>query len=120
MAFILALTKPKILVNGQQVPNTRWGANHIPVGAGNYHLRVSTPWLIDMGPADVAVPMQPGQAVRYYYRTPAFFFLKGAIGPVPQKTPGMVAMFVIWGISGVFILLMVLMMIILMASASTV
>ncbi|MGW6335076.1 hypothetical protein [Nocardia rhamnosiphila] len=108
MAFLLAITKPKITVNGQRVPNTRWGANHIPVGAGQYHVRVATPWLFDMGPADVAVPVQPGQAVRYYYRTPALIFLNGAIGPVPQKTPGMVVMYVIWAFVALIFLLNIL------------
>lgn len=112
IAFLLAITKPKITVNGRRVPNTRWGANHIPVGAGQYHVRVTTPWLFDMGPADVAVPVQPGQAVRYYYRTPALIFLNGAIGPVPQKTPGMVVMYVIWA----FVALIFLMNILLIAT----
>lgn len=112
MAFLLAITKPKIFVNGQQVPNTRWGANHIPVGAGNYHLRVATPWLFDMGPAEAPVPVQPGQAVRYYYRTPAIIFMNGAIGPVPQKTPGIVVMYVLWA----FIALMFVLNIAVMAS----
>ncbi|WP_245665250.1 hypothetical protein [Nocardia sienata] len=109
IAFLLAITKPKITVNGQRVPNTRWGANHIPVGPGQYHVRVTTPWLFDMGPADVAVPVQPGQAVRYYYRTPALIFLNGAIGPVPQKTPGMVVMYVIWAFVALIFLLNILM-----------
>ncbi|MEV3962939.1 hypothetical protein AB0M34_18880 [Nocardia sp. NPDC050193] len=109
MAFLLAITKPKITVNGQRVPNTRWGANHIPVGPGQYHVRVATPWLFDMGPADVAVPVQPGQAVRYYYRTPALIFLNGAIGPVPQKTPGIVVMYVIWAFVALIFLLNILM-----------
>ncbi|WP_245669470.1 hypothetical protein [Nocardia speluncae] len=112
MAFLLAITKPKILVNGQQVPNTRWGANHIPVGAGNYHVRVATPWLFDMGPAETPVPVQPGQAVRCYYRTPAIIFMNGAIGPVPQKTPGIVVMYVLWA----FVALMFVLNIAVMAS----
>ncbi|WP_228812668.1 MULTISPECIES: hypothetical protein [Nocardia] len=109
MEFLLAITKPKIFVNGQQVPNTRWGANHIPVGAGNYHVRVVTPWLFDMGPADAPVSVQPGQAVRYYYRAPAIIFMNGAIGPVPQKTPGMVFLYVSWGIAALIILMNLLM-----------
>ncbi|MBF6478113.1 hypothetical protein IU408_08135, partial [Nocardia cyriacigeorgica] len=64
LAFLLAITKPKIIVNGQQVPNTRWGANHIPVGPGQHHVKVSTPWLFDMGPATTAVPVAEGQAAR--------------------------------------------------------
>lgn len=108
MAFLLAITKPKILVNGQQVPNTRWGDNHVPVGPGNYHIRVTTPWLFDMGPAEIAASVAPGPGVRYFYRTPAILFLNGAIGPGPQKTPGMVVMYVIWAFVALIFLLNIL------------
>ncbi|MEU7763835.1 hypothetical protein AB0B25_01725 [Nocardia sp. NPDC049190] len=106
--FLLGLTKPKILVNGQRVPNTRWGANHIPVGPGQYHVRVTTPWLFDMGPAAVTVPMAEGQATRFYYKAPVALFLNGAIGPVPQKAPGMVVLYIIWALAGLSILLNIL------------
>ncbi|WP_281906049.1 hypothetical protein [Nocardia cyriacigeorgica] len=105
MAFLLAITKPKIIVNGQQVPNTRWGANHIPVGPGQHHVKVSTPWLFDMGPATTAVPVAEGQAARLYYRAPALIFLNGALGPGPQKTPGMVFVYISWACAALLILL---------------
>ncbi|WP_245559741.1 hypothetical protein [Nocardia asiatica] len=104
-AFLLALTKPKILVNGQRVPNTRWGANHIPVGPGQYHVRVATPWLFDMGPANVTVPIADGQAARFYYKAPVVIFLNGAIGPVPQKAPGMLFLYIVWALVGLMFLL---------------
>ncbi|NEW27501.1 hypothetical protein GV790_12550 [Nocardia cyriacigeorgica] len=108
LAFLLAITKPKIIVNGQQVPNTLWGANHIPVGPGQHHVKVSTPWLFDMGPATTAVPVAEGQAARLYYRAPALIFLNGAIGPGPQKTPGMVFVYISWACAALLILLSVL------------
>ncbi|WP_256673867.1 hypothetical protein [Nocardia cyriacigeorgica] len=105
MAFMLAITKPKIFVNGQQVPGTRWGANHIPVGPGQHQVKVSTPWLFDMGPATTVAPVAEGQAARLYYRAPALIFLNGAIGPVPQKTPGMVFLYVSWACAALLMLL---------------
>ncbi|WP_328408083.1 hypothetical protein [Nocardia sp. NBC_00403] len=108
-AFLLALTKPKILVNGQRVPNTRWGQNHIPVGPGQYHVKVTTPWLFDMGPANVTVPIAEGQGTRFYYRAPVVIFLNGAIGQVPQKTPGMVFLYVTWGLAALIMLLNIVM-----------
>ncbi|MBF6289594.1 hypothetical protein IU457_25865 [Nocardia cyriacigeorgica] len=105
MAFLLAITKPKIIVNGQQVPSTRWGANHIPVGPGQHHVKVSTPWLFDMGPATTAVPVAEGQAARLYYRAPALIFLNGALGSGPQKTPGMVFVYISWACAALLILL---------------
>ncbi|MEV6063619.1 hypothetical protein AB0L62_26755 [Nocardia asteroides] len=89
-AFMLALVKPKIFVNGQRVPDTRWGRNHVPVGPGQYHVRVVTPWLFDMGPAQAVVPVGAGPGSTVYYRSPAVFFFNGAIGDRPQKTPGLV------------------------------
>ncbi|MEV0249955.1 hypothetical protein AB0H76_25365 [Nocardia sp. NPDC050712] len=98
-AFMLGLlTKPKILINGQQVPNTQWGENHIPVAPGQYHLRVTTPWLIDMGPGDQQVALSEGQGVRYYYKPPAMFWLPGAIGEFPQKTPGLIFIYIMYGL----------------------
>ncbi|WP_280401013.1 hypothetical protein [Nocardia carnea] len=105
LAFLFALTKPKIQVNGQQVPNTRWGPNHIPVGAGMYHVRVTTPWILFDMPAETSVSVQPGQGVRYYYRTPAIIFMNGAIGPVPQKTPGILFVYISWALAALIILL---------------
>ncbi|WP_280468448.1 hypothetical protein [Nocardia cyriacigeorgica] len=105
MAFLLAITKPKIHINGQQVPNTRWGANHIPVGPGQHQVKVSTPWLFDMGPATTVAPVSEGQAARIYYRAPALIFLNGAIGPAPQKTPGMVFIYISWAFAALMFLL---------------
>lgn len=115
-SFLLAITKPKILVNGQRVPNTRWGQNHIPVGPGQYHVKVTTPWLFDMGPANVTAAIQEGQGARFYYKPPAVIFLNGAIGPVPQKTPGAVFIYITWGFAALIILLNIL----LIAGASSI
>lgn len=104
-AFLLAITKPKIQVNGQQVPVTRWGPNHIPVGPGQHHVRVSTPWLFDMGPATATVPVQPGNGTRVYYKAPVVILLNGAIGPVPQKAPGLLFLYITWGLVALIFLL---------------
>ncbi len=103
--FLLAITKPKIEINGQRVPNTKWGENHIPVGPGQYHLKVCTPWLFDMGPAQDQVMINEGQGVRYYYRPPAIIFLDGAMGQVPQKTPALIFIYISWGLAGLIFLL---------------
>ncbi|MEV0296541.1 hypothetical protein [Nocardia sp. NPDC050710] len=107
--FMLGLlTKPKITINGQQVPNTRWGENHIPVGPGNYQVWIATPWLFDMGANQLPVQVSGGPGTRVYYKPPAAFFLKGAIGTVPQKTPGMLFIWLPFAIAAVFIVLMLL------------
>ncbi|MGW6424174.1 hypothetical protein ACWF82_15995, partial [Nocardia sp. NPDC055053] len=105
-AFMLALVKPKIFVNGQPVPDTRWGQNHVPVGPGQYHVRVVTPWLFDMGPAEMVAPVGPGPGSTVYYKPPAVFFFKGAIGPEPQKTPGLILTLLPGALAAVLFLLM--------------
>lgn len=96
LAFMLGLFSPRIEVNGQQVPNPKWGQTHIPVPPGQYHLRVSTRYLWDFGAAETAVRLAPGESAPLYYRAPAMaVFVGGAIGPVPQKTPGLVALLII-------------------------
>ncbi|WP_227997962.1 hypothetical protein [Nocardia australiensis] len=106
MAFLLGLlTKPKIKINGQQVPATRWGPTHIPVGPGTYQVWVATPWLFDMGSNQMPVQVNDGPGTKVYYRTPAVFFLNGAIGMVPQKTPGIAFIYVSWAFVALIVLL---------------
>lgn len=106
ISFMLSLVTPKIFVNGQPVPHARWGQTHVPVGPGMYHVRVVTPWLTEMGPAEMQVPVQPGSGSKVYYKPPAVIFLKGAIGPEPQKTPGMLFMLLPFAALGLVFLLM--------------
>ncbi|MEV0061091.1 hypothetical protein [Nocardia sp. NPDC050718] len=107
-SFMLALVKPKIFVNGQPVPDARWGQTHVPVGPGQYHVRVVTPWLFDMGPAEIQVPVGPGPGSKVYYRSPAAVFFQGAIGWEPQKTPGVIFLWLPFAVLGVFFLLTLL------------
>ncbi|MQY22428.1 hypothetical protein [Nocardia macrotermitis] len=105
LQFLLALTGPRIRVNGQEVPGARWGATHIPVPAGQYQVEVKTRWLWDYGPGNAVVPVADGQSTKVYYRSPIMWMIRGAIGPVPQKTPGMIFMYITWGIVGFLLLL---------------
>jgi hypothetical protein len=88
MAFMLAATGPKIEVNGQPI-KANWGQWPIDLPAGQYHVRVSTRYLGEMGPAQLGVNVYPGQQVTVYYRAPAAMFMAGAIGFTPQSTRGM-------------------------------
>jgi hypothetical protein len=90
LSFMLALTGPKVTINGQPV-NARWGETPFDLPAGNYHLRVATRYLGDLGPAELPVAVYPGQQTVVYYRTPATVGMKGAIGFTPQPTRGMAA-----------------------------
>lgn len=87
-AFLLAVTGPKIEINGQAF-KAKWGPWPMDLPAGQYQVRVSTRYLGEMGPAQLAVNVYPGQQVTVYYRAPAAMFMAGAIGFAPQPTRGM-------------------------------
>ncbi len=108
LGFMLALTGPKIIVNGMEVPMAKWGQTHIPVGPGQHHVRVATKWLWDMGPAETTVPVAEGHTTHVYYKSPAIAFINGAIGPVPQAAPGALVSYISLGVVGVLILLQLL------------
>ncbi|HIV57997.1 MAG TPA: hypothetical protein H9902_08575, partial [Candidatus Stackebrandtia faecavium] len=90
LAFILSLFKPKIILDGQPVPNPQWGSNTIPVIPGPHHVKVVTPYLWDFGHAEIQVNAQEGQNLPVEYRSPMFTFgVDGSIGPPPQEYNGM-------------------------------
>ena len=98
MAFILAVTGPKIEINGQPV-TANWGPWPIDLPAGQYNVRVSTRYLGEMGPAQLGVTVYPGQQTTVYYRAPAVMFMAGAIGFTPQPTRGMAAVLALTGVA---------------------
>lgn len=108
-AFILAITGPKIEINGRPV-NANWGPWSADVPAGQYHVRVSTRYLGEMGPAQLPVAVYPGQVTTVYYRTPAVMGMSGAIGFMPQKTRGMIALVVAMVVLVAFVALVTLLL----------
>ena len=105
LAFLMGLITPRVELNGHQV-QARWGRTVIPVPAGQYHVHVHVPYILPprVGPADLAVPVHPGQTVELEYRAPMIAFLGGALGAPPQKYPGMVASIVLLAVALVLLL----------------
>ena len=90
LAWMLAFTKPVIEVDGRAVPG-RWGAMEIPLPPGEHRVHVHVPYLgaWRIGAVDGVVPVHPGQETRVEYVAPAWAFSKGALGPAPQRYPGL-------------------------------
>jgi hypothetical protein len=103
LSFIFLLVKPLVTIDGQQVPQTGWGRAVIPVAPGHHQVHVHTPYFLPsrVGPADVAVPVGPGQTVELEYRAPAWAFSPGSLGAPPQKYNGMWVLWVSLGILAV-------------------
>lgn len=106
LAFILFFFKPKVAINGQELPQQPWGRQVIPVQPGTYRVDVHTPYLLPpkLGPATVDVPVAPGQTVELEYKAPAFAFFPGSLGAPPQKYN---ALWIYWIILGIFALLII-------------
>lgn len=105
LAFLLGLFKPQTQLNGRVAANA-WGRQVLAVSPGQYHLHVHVPYLLppQLGPADLAVDVYPGQTVELEYRAPMVAFMKGALGAPPQKYPGMPVMIVLMVIMLIFLI----------------
>jgi hypothetical protein len=106
MSFIFLLVKPVIEVDGYPGPQGRWGRTVLPVAPGQHQVHVHTPYFLPsrVGPADVTVPVAPGQTVELEYRAPAWAFSAGSLGPPPQKYNGMWVLWVSLGILALVII----------------
>lgn len=100
LAWIFGLLKPKVVIDGveQRLP---WGRHVIPVQPGQHHLHVHVPYFLpkQFGKADLPLVLGPGQMAEVEYRTPLYVFQRGALGPAPQKYPGMVAFWIFLGLA---------------------
>jgi len=105
LAFILYFFKPKIVLNGHELPQQGWGRQVIPVQPGQYHVEAYTPYFLPpkVGQAAVDVPVAPGQTVELEYKVPAVVFMKGALGAPPQKYDGLWVLWLMLGLIGLFI-----------------
>lgn len=90
LAFLLALFKPKALINGHEVPLV-WGDNHIPAPPGIHHITIWVPYLWKVGQATITVDTQAGNSVTVFYAAPAIVFMAGAIDSTPVEVPGVLA-----------------------------
>lgn len=91
LGFMLALVKPKILIDGYQTPPAGWGRTVLPTQPGRHHVHVHVPYFLPskIGPADAVVDVHPGHVVELEYKTPAWTYSAGSLGPPPQSYKGL-------------------------------
>jgi hypothetical protein len=87
--FILALFKPKLWVNGYELPLAGWGESAHQLYAGPNEVSVSFPYLFlpKAGEAKVTIQMPVGGIVRLEYRPPWLVFLPGKLTPTNPVSP---------------------------------
>lgn len=99
-----ALMNPLLTIDGYPAP-LRWGRNAFVAPAGPRQLRASTRYLFTYGSAQDVVPVHPGRSTEVHYSPPAFTFLAGRMGPVPQPRAGQTGFWVLMALLGLALLL---------------
>jgi hypothetical protein len=90
LAWLLFFFKPKIAVDGQEMPVAGWGRTVVPARPGQHHVHVYVPYFLPLrlGPADGTADVHPGQVAELEYKAPLWSFSAGSLGVGPQKYNG--------------------------------
>lgn len=83
----LRFAHPVITVNGRAI-KVHWGRVPLDLPPGWHHLGVGYHYGLRVGTAWTRVPVRVGAETVLYYRAPMYWFIPGALGPVPQPAPG--------------------------------
>lgn len=108
LAFMLALFKPVITIDGRPGPLGVWGRSVIDLPPGQHQIQIHVNYVWQFGQAVAVVPVGPGQQIGAFYRAPAVAFGNGAIGPMPQQTPNLPLAIVLMVVPVLIVLLLVL------------
>jgi hypothetical protein len=85
-------SKPKIFVDGDEMPAVGWGRTVVPARPGRHHVHVHVPrrvfWPRRMGPADTVVEVYPGRLVELECKKPVWQWSPGSLGAAPQSYNG--------------------------------
>jgi hypothetical protein len=106
LQFIFFFIKPKVSIDGHELPPASWGRQVIPVPPGQHQVDVYTPYFLPprVGPAAVVVDVPPGQSVELEYRAPVWAFSAGSMGAPPQKYNGMAVYWIVLAVVLVLII----------------
>ncbi|GLW35917.1 hypothetical protein SAMN06264365_14317 [Actinoplanes regularis] len=104
-AFLYDMTKPRLTIDGYDVPVHDWGQNYFDVVVGGPHrVEIYVPYVFPrrVGRAKLDV-MVPEEGVALEYMAPSITFAKGSLGaPGQQKSSGFKA---VWAFTIVMLLL---------------
>jgi hypothetical protein len=117
LAWVLFFVKPKVAVDGQEIPVSGWGRTHVPARPGQHHVHVYVPYFLPpkMGPADATADVRPGQVAELEYKAPIWGFSAGSLGVGPQKYNGVGITIAIVAIPFVLLFLVILLTIVVAA-----
>ena len=110
LAWVLFFVKPKIALDGQEIPVSGWGRTHLPARPGQHHVHVHVPYFLPpkLGPADATADVRPGLVAELEYKAPLWAFSAGSLGVGPQKYNGVGITIAIVAIPFVIVFLLIL------------
>ena len=117
LAWLLFFFKPKISVDGQEMPVSGWGRTQLPARPGQHHVHVHVPYFLPskLGQADSTADVRPGQVTELEYKAPLWSFSAGSLGVGPQKYNGVGITLAVVAIPFVLLFLVILLTIVVAA-----
>ncbi len=104
-----SMITPTVRINGYPVPAS-YGENHLEVHPGRNEVSASARWMREYGQASYVVDVPPGTVADVWYSCPLTQFQRGAMGPVPQRTGGLVAL--VGALAGAVLLVVLVMLLV--------
>lgn len=97
-AFLYKQARPRLRIDGADVPVPGWGAHRVPVPPGRHTVQVWVPYTLPRraGKARAEVTVPPGGETRLEYLAPTLTFRGGSLGrPGEQASAGYSAIMII-------------------------
>lgn len=103
----MGMISPIATIDGYPARVT-WGRNEFPAPAGPRRVQLSCTYMWEFGRASDIVPVEPNSRVEVFYAPPMLTFLRGRIGPVEQKRPGVVPLVVLLALIALMVVLVII------------
>ena len=96
LTWLYAVLKPKVFLNGYEMPAWGWGRAVYPAQPGQYHVHVDpSVFAARAGPRRLHGRGAGPAFIELEYKAPLFTFSRGSLGPPPQRYNGVGVMIAI-------------------------
>ncbi|MEU8262028.1 hypothetical protein AB0C02_15560 [Micromonospora sp. NPDC048999] len=87
-AFLYQATKPRLRLDGVDVPSTGWGVHRLPVTPGSHRVEVWVPYVLPRraGRARRDITVVGEQELALEYMAPSVTFARGSLGAPGEQT----------------------------------
>ncbi len=87
-AFLYNATKPRVRLDGAEMPVAGWGRHQLPVPAGPHRLQIWVPYALPRkaGRAALDIVVPAGGTLDLEYMAPTFTMARGSLGTPGEQT----------------------------------